>query len=218
MALGVSPIDSLMKRIYQTEQEDFWAGEFGDEYLTRNRGNNLLAGRLALLARVFSKIEPISTLIEFGANIGLNLHAARLLLPSISLSALDINSTAVKGLSAVGGIEVLHGSILDFAPKRLWDFVLVSGLLIHINQDYLPIAFEKIYKSSGRYVFLSEYYNPTPIEVPYRGHSDKLFKRDFAGEFLDMYPDFRLLEYGFNYHRDHNFPQDDTTWFLLERR
>jgi spore coat polysaccharide biosynthesis protein SpsF len=27
-----------------------------------------------------------------------------------------------------------------------------------------------------------------------------------------------LVDYGFAYHRDPNFPQDDITWFLLEKR
>jgi spore coat polysaccharide biosynthesis protein SpsF len=56
------------------------------------------------------------------------------------------------------------------------------------------------------------------VEVPYRGNSGKLFKRDFAGEMLDRYSDLQLLDYGFGYHRDPQFPVDDITWFLLEKR
>jgi len=44
-----------------------------------------------------------------------------------------------------------------------------------------------------------------------------LFKRDFAGEMLDRYPALKLLDYGFVYRRDPLFPQDDMTWFLLEK-
>ena len=57
-----------------------------------------------------------------------------------------------------------------------------------------------------------------PIEVAYRGHRNRLFKRDFAGELLDRQDDLGLLDYGFVYHRDPVFPQHDTTWFLLEKR
>jgi hypothetical protein len=53
--------------------------------------------------------------------------------------------------------------------------------------------------------------------VNYRGYQDKLFKRDFAGEMLDAFKDLKLLDYGFTYHRDNQFPQDDMTWFLLEK-
>ena len=54
--------------------------------------------------------------------------------------------------------------------------------------------------------------------IDYRGHTDKLFKRDFAGELLDRHKDLRLMDYGFVYHGDPKFPQDDITWFLLEKR
>ena len=35
---------------------------------------------------------------------------------------------------------------------------------------------------------------------------------------MDAYPELRLVNYGFAYHRDESFPQDDITWFLLEKR
>jgi spore coat polysaccharide biosynthesis protein SpsF len=53
--------------------------------------------------------------------------------------------------------------------------------------------------------------------INYRGHKDRLFKRDFAGELMDKYPDLKLVDYGFVWRRDNNFPQDDGTWFLLEK-
>ena len=40
---------------------------------------------------------------------------------------------------------------------------------------------------------------------------------NFAGEMLDRFRDLRLVDYGFVYHRDVNFPQDDITWFLMEK-
>ena len=71
--------------------------------------------------------------------------------------------------------------------------------------------------SSAKYVLIGEYYNPTPVSLTYRGHDNRLFKRDFAGEFMDANPDFVLLDYGFSYHRDPLFPQDDINWFLMEK-
>ena len=56
------------------------------------------------------------------------------------------------------------------------------------------------------------------MTVTYRGEKNKLFKRDFAGELMDQYPDLKLIGYGFKYKRDNNFPQDDMTWFLLEKQ
>lgn len=56
------------------------------------------------------------------------------------------------------------------------------------------------------------------MTIPYRGHEQRLFKRDFAGEMLDAYPDLRLVDYGFVYRRDPVFPADDLTWFLMEKK
>ena len=86
------------------------------------------------------------------------------------------------------------------------------------HPDALPKVYEKLYQSSKRYVFLWEYYNSAPVEVSYRGHSGKLFKRDFAGEMMDRFPDLELKDYGFVYHRDPVFPADDSTWFLMEKK
>lgn len=82
----------------------------------------------------------------------------------------------------------------------------------------LARAYDRLHQTSRRYICLIEYYNPSPVEVLYRGHHGRLFKRDFAGELLDAYPDLQLVDYGFIYHRDPNFPLDDLTWFLMEKR
>lgn len=61
-----------------------------------------------------------------------------------------------------------------------------------------------------------ENYNPTPIQVSYRGHSERLFKRDFAGEIMQTF-NFSLKDWGFVYNKDEYFPQDDIDWFVLEK-
>jgi len=94
--------------------------------------------------------------------------------------------------------------------------VLSKGVLIHIDPASLPLAYDTLFASAGRYICLVEYYNPTPVEVPYRGHAARLFKRDFAGEMMQRFPGLRLLDYGFVYRHDPRHPLDDVTWFLLE--
>lgn len=202
---------------YQTEQEQFWAGQFGNDYVDRNQGPNMVAGNVSLFSRILERTENVRSAIEFGANIGLNLESLRILKPNISLSAIEINSKAVKSLERLGNIEIHAKSILDFSPKKEHDLAIIKGVLIHINPSHLSDVYDKLYRATRRYICIAEYYNPTPVEVPYRGNHDKLFKRDFAGEMLDQFQELRLVDYGFVYHRDPNFPQDDTTWFLLEK-
>jgi pseudaminic acid biosynthesis-associated methylase len=113
---------------------------------------------------------------------------------------------------------VAQQSILVYEPARSFDLVLIKGVLIHINPDTLPDVYDKLHQAVGKYLLVAEYYNPSPVAISYRGHSDKLFKRDFAGEIMDRHPDLVLIDYGFAYRRDPNFPQDDITWFLMEKK
>jgi pseudaminic acid biosynthesis-associated methylase len=202
---------------YRTEQEGFWAGNFGDEYTDRNRGDRWVASNTALFAKVLKSTGPIRSVIEFGANAGLNLRAIRGLLPDAELSAVEINKKAVDELARIGNVNIYHGSILDYSPAREHDLVLIKGVLIHLNPEVLPQVYDLLHRASGRYICIAEYYNPTPVEISYRGHKERLFKRDFAGEILGRFKDLRLADYGFAYHLDPNFPQDDINWFLLEK-
>jgi pseudaminic acid biosynthesis-associated methylase len=202
---------------YKTEQEEFWAGQFGNDYTERNQGSQLIASNTALFASIVARTQQVKSILEFGANRGLNLLALRNLLPAVELSAVEINPKAVKDLEAIKDLKIYQQSILDFSVDYQRELVLSKGLLIHIAPEMLPQAYRVLYESSNRYICLAEYYNPTPVEVEYRGNKGKLFKRDFAGEMLDSYPDLALLDYGFTYHRDNNFAQDDVTWFVLSK-
>lgn len=202
-----------------TEQESFWKGEFGDHYIERNRGIDQNATNLALFSRILARSHGITSALELGSNIGLNMRALRALMPKARLSAVEINDKAAGELKAkMPDVDVHVNSILEFEPKGTWDLVFTKGVLIHINPEKLPQVYDLMVRASSRYVMVSEYYNPAPVEVPYRGHAGKLFKRDFAGELMDRFPGLTLVDYGFVYHRDPNFPHDDMTWFLLEKR
>jgi len=200
---------------YKTEQEKFWAGKFGNEYIERNQDYSI---NIPLFSKILSNTNQIESIIEFGANIGLNLRAMKEILPKAKLSAIEINSEAVKCLRELEDLQIYNQSILDFEVDYKRDFVLIKGVLIHINPEVLNDVYELLYNTSSKYICVAEYYNPTPVEVNYRGYTEKLFKRDFAGEMLDKYSDLELIDYGFVYHRDNNFPQDDITWFLLKKK
>lgn len=206
-----------MSESHGTAQEAFWAGGFGDDYINRNRDAAALAGRTHLWSTILGRASGVGSAVEFGANIGLNIHALRRLLPSADLSAIEINAEAVAELNQIDGLAVHHGSVLEPRVKRVHDLAFTVGVLIHINPDALAAVYDNLHAASRRYVMVAEYYNPSPVAIPYRGHDDRLFKRDFAGDMLDRHGDLRLIDYGFCYHRDVNFPLDDITWFLMEK-
>ncbi len=206
---------------FRTEQESFWAGEFGTSYIDRNEDTpENLAANLFFFTKALARVSPQpASMIELGANIGLNLRALNLLYPSASRTAVEINPQAVERLRRDRAAEeVIHDSILNFVPSERYDLALIKGVMIHLNPDVLPDVYRKLGECSARHVLVAEYYNRRPETVTYRGHQAKLFRRDFGGEFMDACPEFECADYGFSYHRDPRERQDDLTWFLFRRR
>lgn len=202
---------------FETPQEEFWAGEFGTQYAARNAGADLLASNISLFSRILSRAPGVSSVIEFGANVGMNLRALRSIIPSVSLAAVEVNPSAAEELRRIEGVVVHNESVLEFETDERFDLTLSKGLLIHIDPASIGRAYQALFECSRRYVCVAEYYNPTPVEVTYRGYAARLFKRDFAGEMLARFPELRLMDYGFVYRNDPVHPQDDITWFLMER-
>lgn len=58
-----------------SEQEKFWLSKFGDKYNNRNKSKILIRNKKILLKKIFLNLEKnrIGSVIEFGANVGLNL-------------------------------------------------------------------------------------------------------------------------------------------------
>ena len=203
---------------FKTEQEQFWAESFGNDYIERNKSERLLASNINFFSKALKQAGRLNSCLEFGANIGMNLKAIKMLFPEIQLKGIEINPEASAHLAEwLGQENVFNGSILDYKEPAMVELSLIKGVLIHIHPDMLPQVYNKLYASSTKYILVAEYYNPSPVSISYRGHQDKLFKRDFAGEMLDAFSDLKLVDYGFAYRRDPAFPQDDITWFLMEK-
>lgn len=206
--------------MYKTEQESFWAGSFGNEYVARCSDDENIARRTGQWSKMIAPMQSVSSVLELGANVGQNLLAIRRLLPTVKMDAVEINETAIEQLRKIPDVSIHEGSILDYSHESLgsYDLTFTCGVLIHISPDMLEHVYELLYACSKKYILVNEYYNPTPVEVNYRGNAERLFKRDFAGEIMAAYPDLELVDYGFHYHRDIHFPADDSTWFLMRKR
>ena len=202
---------------YSTFQEELWAGTFGSEYIARNQGPEIIATNIALFSKIINNTKNVDSIIEFGCNIGLNLIALHELLPCADIAGLEINEAAYKELTRLNFVKGYHGSAFNFKIDYQRDFSFTKGVLIHINPELLPRMYDLLYASSRRYICVCEYYNPSPVEIKYRGTDAALFKRDFAGELIEKFPDLSLVDYGFAYHMDNNWKADDITWFLLEK-
>jgi pseudaminic acid biosynthesis-associated methylase len=203
---------------YKTAQEEFWASEFGTNYIQRNDNRRLLELKTNLFSRCIKNAPGIKSAIELGCNIGLNLVALKRINAEFELCGYEINSTAAERAKEMNVANVVAASVTEpISLSRSYDLAFTCGVLIHINPDRLRVVYENLFNLSNKYILVCEYYNPSPVSINYRGHNDKLFKRDFAGELIDTY-NLELLDYGFVYHRDNYFPQDDISWFLLHKK
>ena len=193
---------------------EFWAGEFGNEYIDRNNTEKLLESNWRLFCKALSQVEELDCIIELGANIGLNIAAIKRIYKRIDITGVEINEKAFQQLVKIAD-TAYNCNLFDSRVTGQYDLAFTKGVLIHIHPDDLKAAYQRLFDLSRRYILICEYYSPKPVEIEYRGEKGKLWKRDFAGEMLDAFP-LRLVDYGFVYHRD-KWPQDDLNWFLMEK-
>lgn len=205
-----------------TPQEQLWRGEFGDQYVDRN---GLSDEKLALLTAHWAKVmdclagAPPRSILEVGANIGLNLRAMRRL-TTADFYAVEPNAAARDALLAdrvVNRERLLDGvaSRIDL-PDGAVDLAFTCTVLIHIHPKDLLAACREIHRVSRRYVMCVEYFADVETEVPYRGNRDALFKCDFGGFYLDNFPDLKLVDYGFAWKRVTSI--DNCNWWIFEKR
>jgi len=199
-----------------TEQENFWEGEFGNEYTDRNN-EIIIKNNVNLFEKILKNIS-IKTIFEIGCNRGLNFKAIKLINQDISLNGLEINKYAYDILNSENICDNLYNdTIFNHNDTNKYNLVFTKGVLIHINPEKLNEIYKKMYNMSDKYILIAEYYSRDLREINYRGHSNKLFKRDFCNDIMKLYPELKIKDYGFIYHKDPLYPLDDITWFLLEK-
>tara|TARA_B100001121_G_C18650877_1_gene604022 strand:+ start:536 stop:1147 length:612 start_codon:yes stop_codon:yes gene_type:complete len=200
---------------FKTAQEKFWSKSFGDNYISRNTKSN---NRILQIGYALKKNKiKIKSALELGCNVGYNLEALKKIYKKIDLYGVEINLKAFKIVNKK--FECYNGSILEFDTKKKFDLVFTSGVLIHQNPKYLKKIYNKMYKFTNKYLYIQEYFNPDPVEIKYRGHKDKLFKRDFAKEIQTNHKSLKLIDYGFFWKEDPKFKKncDNSNWFLFKK-
>ena len=211
----------MNERNFETRQSSFWRIEFGDAYTERNEiSPEILSARTEFWERIFKTLAdaPPSSILEVGANLGINLKALSHL-TSAELFAVEPNALARAQL--LENQVVLAKNINDCLahdlrfPDRSIDLVFTSGVLIHIHPDNLLASCSEIYRVARRYIVCIEYFSDKPEEIPYRGHEEMLFKRDFGSFWIDHYPNLDTKGYGFEWKRVTGL--DNLTWWVFEK-
>lgn len=203
------------------QQVPFWRGVFGDGYISRNVASaEAIANRRTMWQRILKPLDrPPASILEVGANIGLNLRALADLVPA-ELYAVEPNAKARTLLGETGALPTNHiydGVAADLPlADGIVDFVFTSGVLIHVAPEDLLASCREIHRVSSGYIACVEYFSPVPVDVEYRGHSGYLFKRDFGAFWLDNFADLTLVDYGFFWKRATGL--DDLTWWLFRKQ
>jgi spore coat polysaccharide biosynthesis protein SpsF len=204
-----------------TEQLKFWRGDFGNAYTDRNAGEAAqLRARVALWAPIMASLvgAPPRSILEIGANIGNNLRALRQLTDA-EFFALEPNAKA-RGILVDDGVvpapNVRDGiaAAIDLANDAV-DMAFTSGVLIHIHPNDLEASCREIHRVARRHIVCIEYFADKPEEIAYRGHADRLFKRDFGGYWLDLFPEMETVSYGFAWKRLTGL--DNLTWWVFRK-
>lgn len=211
-----------MAKTLETPQLQFWRGDFGTDYISRNSASaEQLRSRITMWAKILNCLagSPPKSILEVGSNIGNNLRALHAL-TGAEMYALEPNAEARRTLvnnGLVPPINAIDGFAADIPlTDGKVDMAFTSGVLIHIHPDDLLASMREIYRVSSRYVVCIEYFSDKPEMIPYRGHDDRLFKRDFGGYYLDNFPDLRVVDYGFSWKRLTGL--DNLTWWVFEKR
>jgi pseudaminic acid biosynthesis-associated methylase len=200
-------------RSEQERLEALWAGSFGDAYVDRNFD---VHAHRADFWRELVNAHGVSSVLEVGCNVGGNLGHLAELLGADRVAGVDVNAKALEILRERLPAVDVHRANAARLPidDRAYDLTCTMGVLIHQPDESLREVMGEVVRCSARLVFCCEYFAAEPEEVPYRGETGALFKRDYGGLYQEWFPDLSLVDTGF-LGRDEGY--DNANWWLLER-
>jgi pseudaminic acid biosynthesis-associated methylase len=214
--------------LQHTQQEDFWAGDFGREYTDRNsrpldEWNEFYRSiyghtKLEMNAEFIGDLSREARILEVGCNTGMQLVGLQAM-GFTNLYGIELQAYAVeKAREFVRGVNILQGSGFDLPFKdNYFDLVCTNGVLIHIAPEDLPRIMSEMVRCSGRYIMGYEYFAPDTTAINYRGNQGFLWKTDFARVFLENHPELRLVkQHLYPYINDAEQGNQDVM-FLLEK-
>lgn len=211
----------------QTQQIDFWKGNFGKEYTDRNSHSIEDWDKFYLNIYGKTKIEMNSgfignlpkdmKMLEVGCNTGMQLNGFQRM-GFKNIYGIELQPYAVEEAKKyTKNINIISGSGFDLPFKdSYFDLVCTNGVLIHISPDDLPKIMAEMYRCSKKYIFGFEYFAENVTEINYRGHSNYLWKADYAALFMQQFPDLTLVKKEMYPYLDN--PNNTDFMYLLEKK
>lgn len=188
-----------------TEQMRTWSGEFGQNYTDRNphtpeQLNELYTKMYGVTRTVMndaflSKMKRDIKILEVGANVGVQLQALREM-GFENLYGIELQHYAVEEAKKhTSNINIIQGSGFDIPFRDGWfDLVYTSGVLIHINPNNIETIMGEVYRCSRELIWGFEYYADEHTDIPYRGHTNLMWKANFAGLYQKQFHDLKLVK------------------------
>jgi len=125
-----------------SEQEQFWRGDFGDEYAGRNQGQPLIAANLALFTKALARTSRLESLLELGTNVWQG-------------SLFDYPRERTFQLTLSKGVLIhLVPDLLPAAYKQLYQ---LSQRYILICEYYNPVPVEVSYRGNSGKLFKRDF-------------------------------------------------------------
>lgn len=161
--------------------EEFWKGDFGNQYHTRNRVD--WRERIPFWHRVMD-LTGARSVYELGCGPGWNLSAILAADPRAKVYGADLSAKAVNQARFAGlSVEFPNESS---PPSEMFDLVCTVGMLIHVAPEDLGKTMRDLIRMSARYVLAVEYAADKEEEIDYRGHAGKLWRRPFGKLYEDL--------------------------------
>jgi len=196
---------------------ELWQGEFGDAYTRRHSNASTNPHQRQQLWEWLLSLSCESVL-EVGANAGLNLEAIARIRPC-EIYACEPNDLARNELLS---LELTPSSFItaDYAdklsfPNHVAEVSITCGVLIHIPPDKLLQSMREIYRCTKHTIICAEYFAPSEEMIPYRGHDNALWRRDYGSLWLDNFTDLHCTTCAFAWRRLTGL--DNLTIWVLER-
>ena len=196
------------------EQLKAWQGEFGQAYTDRNVED--WQKKLPAFREILAGQE-VRRVLEVGCNRGHNLVAlSHVLGEDAVIAGVEPNRYAQRIARASSDrITVIEGNAFDLPFKDgSFDLVFTAAVLIHVSLADLPGALAEIHRVSRRYILAMEYFAEEETIIPYRGHDDLLWKRNFLKHYQTQFPGLKVIREGYLSIED---GWDRQTWWLLEK-
>lgn len=179
-------------------QARIWSGEFGQQYLDRNRLtmdqlNDKYRGLYKISRWVMNwmflqHVPRTSKILEVGCGHGVQLRFLKSM-GFYHFYGIDVSKEAVSLIKKVGPCGTVVQGLAENLPfeDESFDMVFTSGLLIHIPPENLSTVMKEMVRCAKRYIWGYEYYSPFEEEVEYHGQHNMLWRRDYAALFRENF-------------------------------